>query len=78
MAYLALNDGFASAIAAASPKPFAPALPAAAPKADIPAGFSALEWSGVLIARHEQPSSQSEPGRLQKIHRRAGHLDSEF
>lgn len=64
MAYLALNDGFASAIAAATPKHFAPA---AAPKADIPAGFSALEWSVVMLARHDRPSSLREPGRFQKF-----------
>ena len=62
MAYLALNDGFASAIAAANPKHFAPALSPAAPKADIPAGFSALEWSVVMLARHDRPSSLREPG----------------
>jgi hypothetical protein len=67
MAYLALNDGFASAIAAATPKHFAPALPAVAPKADIPAGFSALEWSVVMLARHDRPSSLREPGRFQKF-----------
>ncbi|UKK82793.1 hypothetical protein L7H23_09410 [Sphingopyxis sp. BSN-002] len=67
MAYLALNDGFASAIAAASPKHFAPALPPVAPKADIPAGFSALEWSVVMLARHDRPSSLREPGRFQKF-----------
>ena len=67
MAYLALNDGFDSAIAAASPKHFAPALPAAAPKADIPAGCSALEWSVVMLARHDRPSSLREPGRFQKF-----------
>ena len=64
MAYLALNDGFASAIAAANPKHFAPALSPAAPKADIPAGFSALEWSVVMLARHDRPSSLREPGRV--------------
>ncbi|WP_422059715.1 hypothetical protein [Sphingopyxis sp.] len=63
MAYLALNDQFASAIAAATPKHFAPA----APKADIPAGFSALEWSVVMLARHDRPSSLREPGRFQKF-----------
>lgn len=68
MAYLALNDGFASAIAAATPQPLRPAhFTPAAPKADAPAGFSALEWSVVMLARHDRPSSLREPGRVQKF-----------
>lgn len=63
MAYLALNDGFAAAIAAATPQHFS----LVAPKADIPAGFSALEWSVVMLARHDRPSSLREPGRFQKF-----------
>ncbi|HMN54958.1 MAG TPA: hypothetical protein PKC32_12315 [Sphingopyxis sp.] len=59
MAYLALTDGVA-AIAPASA--FSP-VPAA-PKADSPAGFSALEWSVVMLARHDRPSSLREPGRV--------------
>jgi len=74
MAYLALNDGFAAAIAAANLTPSAPALSPAAPKADIPAGFSALEWSVVMLARHDRPSSLREPGRFQKF---LGHIFGE-
>ncbi|MBL0915376.1 MAG: hypothetical protein IBJ13_07625 [Sphingopyxis sp.] len=68
MAYLALNDGVASAIAPAGlPKTFSPAFAqnAVAPKAEHPAGFSALEWSVVMLARHDRPSSLREPGRVQ-------------
>lgn len=60
MAYLALTDGGAIAPAAFRPFPAAPA----APKADSPAGFSALEWSVVMLARHDRPSSLREPGRV--------------
>lgn len=64
MAYLALNDGVASAIAPAGlPQTFSP--PAVAPKAEHPAGFSALEWSVVMLARHDRPTSLREPGRFQ-------------
>lgn len=62
MAYLALTDGVAAAIAPASP--FSPTSSPAAPKADSPAGFSALEWSVVMLARHDRPSSLREPGRV--------------
>lgn len=67
MAYLALTDGAAGVLAPATPKGFSPAFfPApAAPKADHPAGFSALEWSVVMLARHDRPSSLREPGRFQ-------------
>ncbi|MBD3734493.1 MAG: hypothetical protein IE934_17495, partial [Sphingopyxis sp.] len=51
-----------------------PALSPAAPKADIPAGFSALEWSVVMLARHDRPSSLREPGRFQKF---LGHIFGE-
>ncbi len=74
MAYLALNDGFAAAIAAANPTHSAPAPSPAAPKADIPAGFSALEWSVVMLARRDRPSSLREPGRFQKF---LGHIFGE-
>jgi hypothetical protein len=60
MAYLALTDGGTGAIAPAGSQIFAPA----APKADSPAGFSALEWSVVMLARHDRPSSLREPGRV--------------
>ena len=63
MAYLALTDGVAGAFAPAVPQTLAPA----APKADSPAGFSALEWSVVMLARHDRPSSLREPGRFQKF-----------
>ncbi|KTE19326.1 hypothetical protein ATE67_15125 [Sphingopyxis sp. H050] len=64
MAYLALNDGVASAIAPAGlSQTFSP--PAVAPKAEHPAGFSALEWSVVMLARHDRPTSLREPGRFQ-------------
>lgn len=62
MAYLALTDGIASALAPTGSQTFAPA----APKADSPAGFSALEWSVVMLARHDRPSSLREPGRVTK------------
>ena len=61
MAYLALSDGVA-AMTTAGPQPFLPAP--ASPKADHPAGFSALEWSVVMLARHDRPSSLREPGRV--------------
>ena len=64
MAYLALTDGAAGAFAPAIPQNFSPAP--AAPKADSPAGFSALEWSVVMLARHDRPSSLREPGRVAK------------
>ena len=64
MAYLALTDGVAAAIAPASA--FSPTFSPAAPKADSPAGFSALEWSVVMLARHDRPSSLREPGRVAK------------
>ncbi|PQM26058.1 hypothetical protein CVO77_13255 [Sphingopyxis lindanitolerans] len=60
MAYLALTDGAAAAIAPAAPRTLSPA----APKADSPAGFSALEWSVVMLARHDRPASLREPGRV--------------
>ena len=63
MAYLALTDGVAGATAPAGSQIFAPA----APKADSPAGFSALEWSVVMLARHDRPSSLREPGRFAKF-----------
>lgn len=64
MAYLVLTDGVA-AMTPAVPQPVlaAPALP----KADHPAGFSALEWSVVMLARHDRPSSLREPGRVAKF-----------
>lgn len=66
MAYLALTDGAAGAFAPAIPQNFspAPAQAPAAPKANSPAGFSALEWSVVMLARHDRPSSLREPGRV--------------
>ncbi|MBN8842808.1 MAG: hypothetical protein J0H88_06120 [Sphingomonadales bacterium] len=71
MAYLALTDGGTGAIAPAIPRTFSPAVPAAAvpaaPKAEHPAGFSALEWSVVMLARHDRPSSLREGGRLTKL-----------
>ena len=70
MAYLALTDG--GVIATAVPQIFNPAP--AAPKADSPAGFSALEWSVVMLARHDRPSSLREPGRFQKF---LGHIFGE-
>src|SRR3546814_10626904 len=30
-------------------------------------GFSALEWSVVMLARHDRPSSLREPGRIMKL-----------
>ena len=60
MAYLALTDGGTGAIAPAGSQIFAPA----ALKAHSPAGFSALEWSVVMLARHDRPSSLREPGRV--------------
>lgn len=63
MAYLAFNDGVASALA---PNTIFAAVPAA-PKADTPAGFSALEWSVVMLARHDRPSSLREPGRVTRL-----------
>jgi hypothetical protein len=65
MAYLALTDGVTAAIAPASA--FLPAPSSSAPKADSPAGFSALEWSVVMLARHDRPSSLREPGRAAKF-----------
>ena len=72
MAYLALTDGAAGVLAPATPKGFFPA-PAMSPKASpktskaTPAGFSALEWSVVMLARHDRPSSLREPGRFAKF-----------
>jgi hypothetical protein len=63
MAYLALTDG---AAALAPTSAFSPTFSPAAPKADSPAGFSALEWSVVMLARHDRPSSLREPGRVAK------------
>ena len=64
MAYLALTDGVATAIVPASAVSPNLSSPSAAPKADSPAGFSALEWSVVMLARHDRPSSLREPGRI--------------
>jgi len=64
MAYLALTDGTAGVLAPATPKGFSRAP--AASKAN-PAGFSALEWSVVMLARHDRPSSLREPGRIAKL-----------
>ncbi|WP_428685501.1 hypothetical protein [Sphingopyxis sp.] len=64
MAYLALTDGGTGAIAPAGSQIFAPVQAPAAPKAHSPAGFSALEWSVVMLARHDRPSSLREPGRI--------------
>ncbi len=62
MATLALAERAPRAI---EPPPRFPAP--AAPKAQNPAGFSALEWSVVMLARHDRPSSLREPGRIAKI-----------
>ena len=62
MAYLALTDEGVAATAPAGSQILVPAP--AAPKADSPAGFSALEWSVVMLARHDRPSSLREPGRV--------------
>lgn len=59
MAYIS----FATGAAAALPQNAAPA----ATKADHPAGFSPLEWSVVMLARHDRPSSLREPGRFTKL-----------
>ena len=64
MAYLALTDEGVAATAPAGSQIFVPAP--AAPKADSPAGFSALEWSVVMLARHDRPSSLREPGSVAK------------
>ena len=74
MAYLALTDGVATAIVPASAVSPNLSSPSAAPKADSPAGFSALEWSVVMLARHDRPSSLREPGRFQKF---LGHIFGE-
>lgn len=72
MATLALAErparAFESAVTGAKLLP-APRLSPApvAPKAQNPAGFSALEWSVVMLARHDRPSSLREPGRVAKI-----------
>lgn len=71
MATLALAErpvrSFESASIGAGRLPVALPSPAAlAPKAKNPAGFSALEWSVVMLARHDRPSSLREPGRIAK------------
>lgn len=62
MAYLAVNEALDFAL---MPQRVA-ALSASAPKAK-PAGFSALEWSVVMLARHDRPSSLREPGRIGRL-----------
>jgi hypothetical protein len=71
MAYLAVNEAldFAPIPSRASLSRVAALAPVAAPAAPKakPAGFSALEWSVVMLARHDRPSSIREPGRLGKL-----------
>ena len=62
MAYLAVNEALGVSLL---PR-LAPAGVPAAPTA-VPAGFSALEWSVVALARHDRPSSLREPGRLARF-----------
>lgn len=64
MAYLALKDGLAGSVAATSPRHF-PSV--ATPKFAAPAGFSVLEWSVVMLARHDRPSSLREPGHIARL-----------
>lgn len=67
MAYLAVNEALDFALAPSRVAALAPvAAIRAAPKAK-PAGFSALEWSVVMLARHDRPSSLREPGRIGKL-----------
>ena len=71
MAYLAVNEALDFAPISSQHFPtrvaaLAPVAAPAAPKAK-PAGFSALEWSVVMLARHDRPSSLREPGRLGKL-----------
>ncbi len=58
------------ALAERAPRAVEPAplsLPPIASKAQNPAGFSALEWSVVMLARHDRPSSLREPGRIARL-----------
>ena len=66
MAYLAVNEALDFALAPARVAALAPVAASAAPKAR-PAGFSALEWSVVMLARHDRPSSLREPGRIGRL-----------
>ena len=71
MAYLAVNEAldFALSPSRVSPSRVAALAPVAAPAAPKakPAGFSALEWSVVMLARHDRPSSLREPGRVGRL-----------
>ncbi|MGB3845183.1 MAG: hypothetical protein WA940_04880 [Sphingopyxis sp.] len=62
MAYLAVNEALDFAL---SPG-IIPSLAPAASKAR-PAAFSALEWSVVMLARHDRPSSLRAPGRIARL-----------
>ncbi|WP_077145954.1 hypothetical protein [Sphingopyxis sp. KK2] len=66
MAYLAVNEALDFALAPSRVAALAPVAAPAAPKAK-PAGFTALEWSVVMLARHDRPSSLREPGRVGKL-----------
>lgn len=66
MAYLAVNEALDFALAPARVAALAPVAALAAPKAK-PAGFSALEWSVVMLARLDRPSSLREPGRVGRL-----------
>ncbi|MBB5705613.1 hypothetical protein [Sphingopyxis panaciterrulae] len=62
MASLALAERAPRAI---EPTPLS--LTSTASKAQNPTGFSTLEWSVVMLARHDRPSSLREPGRIMKL-----------
>src|SRR3546814_15793815 len=62
MASLALAERAPRAI---EPTPLS--LTSTASKAQNPMGFSALEWSVVMLARHDRPSSLREPRRIMKL-----------
>jgi hypothetical protein len=66
MAYLAVNEALDFALAPSRVAALAPVAAPAAPKAK-PAGFTALEWSVVMLARHDRPSSLREPGRVGRL-----------
>lgn len=62
MAYLAVNEALDFALMPQRVAALSPSAPNARP-----AGFSALEWSVVMLARHDRPSSLREPGRIGRL-----------
>ena len=59
MAYLDLDNAFASPAGASCPAPVADVI------ADLP-GFSALEWSVIALAKRDPLRSLSRPGRVSR------------